>query len=327
MGGGTSTYLYHFVLFLFQDFTVFAETSGYLYNRQMLMDRGNKGWGAKCMGSEECRRGLFCRPDGDPDNWWKCQHQRMAKNPGDNCMGSDEYRRGLVCRADGNPDNWWKCQYPVNRNTGPGFEFALPQWISRGNKEGDLCGVGWPVAQNHGDCEAGLICVPVDDGSICMRRALPGQPCRNDKQCWRGNHFRPVSLPVKCNYDGVCQIGFTRCQCPFKYQPVCGTNGREYNNPCLARCQGVRVKCHGTCPCGGCPCPFNYDPVCGTDGRQYGNQCAANCQGVTVACYGECPCRGDGGCRTDADCAQMLCHDCYLCKFGRCVSKGMSFWK
>lgn len=30
---------------------------------------------------------------------------------------------------------------------------------------------------------------------------------------------------------------------------MCGDDGEEYSNECLARCQGVEVKCMGECPC------------------------------------------------------------------------------
>ena len=39
------------------------------------------------------------------------------------------------------------------------------------------------------------------------------------------------------------------CDCPEKDEPVCGTDGKEYGNTCLANCEKVKVKCKGKCPC------------------------------------------------------------------------------
>ena len=39
------------------------------------------------------------------------------------------------------------------------------------------------------------------------------------------------------------------CDCPEKDEPVCGTDGKEYGNTCLATCEKVKVKCKGKCPC------------------------------------------------------------------------------
>lgn len=37
------------------------------------------------------------------------------------------------------------------------------------------------------------------------------------------------------------------CICTLIYSPVCGTNGQEYSNPCLADCEGVAYT-DGKCP-------------------------------------------------------------------------------
>lgn len=98
--------------------------------------------------------------------------------------------------------------------------------------------------------------------------------------------------------------------CPRIYSPVCGKDGMNYHNRCLAGGE-EGVACEGPCPCrrdrelrslaekvekpaaaeagsDAKPCPKNYAPVCGADNTTYANECVAG--DVKVACDGECPC-------------------------------------
>merc|ERR1719318_2461923 len=112
------------------------------------------------------------------------------------------------------------------------------------------------------------------------------------------------------------------CRCPSIRTPVCGANGRAYDNKCKCECEGVDMECEGECNCirdprffgisldfslqkaktrtaswqdsdwrrnsRPCGCEWNYDPVCGRNGRTYDNACMADCDGVRVECWDEC---------------------------------------
>merc|ERR1711936_41601 len=52
-----------------------------------------------------------------------------------------------------------------------------------------------------------------------------------------------------CPTDTTTTTTTPSCFCTENFAPVCGSDGRTYSNSCKARCEGIRVRCKGRCPC------------------------------------------------------------------------------
>lgn len=185
----------------------------------------------------------------------------------------------------------------------------------------------------------------------------PGPPvveCSENGECDRSQYCaRPEG---QCDERGVCTV---RPQvCPLAFIPVCGCDGRTYDNACDAAYHGVSIAHDGRCEpepiiCGGfpgtpCPdgmlcqyrdgecniadntgvcvdepqgCPEIYQPVCGCDGETYSNRCEALVAGARIDHEGRCEPRRCGGI------AGFECDEGEICVFesGQCISDAMGW--
>lgn len=172
-------------------------------------------------------------------------------------------------------------------------------------------------------CAASSASVSVASTGEC---AGTGDECGGSAgtECGEGT-FCKYSLDPACggeDHTGTCEP--IPQACTQQLTPVCGCDGRAYDNECVANAAGVSVAGPGDCPglgdacraagascgpgqfcsfsvasgCGNDPgtceaipeaCTREFVPVCGCDQNSYDNECLANSAGVSVAGPGACP--------------------------------------
>ncbi|UCG47892.1 MAG: hypothetical protein JSU94_20735 [Phycisphaerales bacterium] len=312
-----------------------------------------RGAGA-CTSNQDCPEGYYCRKaPGGCDSKGECAvRPTICPDVWAPVCGCDGRTYGNDCEAAAAGVNvlyGGQCKPPPCWNTsgcGPGY-YCLKapgdcdgkgQCFERPTRCQDIqapvCGCDGRTYSNA--CYAARAGVSVDHAGPCVT------PCRDNNDCDGGYFCRKND--GDCDGTGLCAARPEIC--PEVWDPICGCDGRTYQNSCFAAMEGVNTDYKGVCiqtfctdnnACdpnfycrkepGACDsrglcrerpelCPPLWDPVCGCDGVTYANACSAAMAGVNVGAEGPCPVI----CTNNIDCGGV-----YYCRKepGDCGGEGL----
>ncbi len=178
------------------------------------------------------------------------------------CLGYGECMSRPSCASCSPPGNWQCVVCGCNGRTYESPQAACAPGVRLAAGPGE-CGVGRVGPSfvtrprpripcgNDGQCAEAAFCCPIL--GVCVDRNCPSCcrfvpqgtvfPCRDNADCSEGEYCGGAG----CEWGGCMRVPSGGANCAGPVNPVCGCDGRSYDNTCFANSAGVRIAATGTC--------------------------------------------------------------------------------
>lgn len=150
-----------------------------------------------------------------------------------------------VCGANATCGSDEYCDFPDDRCAGEGVCASVPDACTR--ELAPVCGCDGTTYPNR--CEAARARANVAHEGECLDDELAVCGGRNDLVCKPDQYCQyGLGMCLLPDAEGECAPRpEAPCVCPLVIDPVCGCDGRSYDNSCQAACAGQSVATVGVC--------------------------------------------------------------------------------